>query len=161
MRMKCRNCGFVFEPSKRLYASWTCPECNINNTNLRLHYRSIVDFYSLGNIFLLFRFIVIYKKDGFASIDPVYILLFLLIAVTILMEHKSKTPWSDQLVGFLILIVPLFILFLFVFMPLLRNDSVNFVLLFLSTFMILYLYWLRRKTLGISVTDSCYEQKDG
>lgn len=141
-RIKCKKCGFVFEPDLSTKGTWPCPSCRTKNPNLKRHYRSVADLCILGLIFTLVVVVIGFRNAGpnlglFLSAGHAAILL-----VTIVFVYKSKTPWADPSAKTLIWIVFGLALLFNVVLPLVLTGTTNIPAIVIYAVVFPYLFWL-------------------
>jgi hypothetical protein len=142
-KIRCKKCGFVFEPDVRSNGAWPCPSCQKKNPNLKRHYRSVADLCIIGLIATLVFGAWDYKRTGsnlalaFSAGDAV------LLLTTIVFVYKSKTPWADFSAKALIWTVFGLALLSNAVLPLVLAGAINIPYLAISGLIVFpYLFWL-------------------
>ena len=141
-RIKCKKCGFLFEPDVKTRGTWRCPSCQTKNPNLKRHYRSLADLCILGLIFTLVAVVIGYKKVGLNLDQLLRAGQAVLLLVTIVFVYKSTAPWADTSAKTLIWIVFALALLFNVVLPLILAGAINIPYIVVYGLVFPYLFWL-------------------
>jgi hypothetical protein len=155
----CKKCREGFEPDLRTRGPWICPRCKATNANLRRHYRSIGDLFVLGLLLFGAAWWFGGRNWGLTAATALICADVLLLIVTAVAIFRSKAPWANAGVRFLIWAVFLVACSFNVGLPLLRGRIfVAGVIVYAILFSYLFwLHWTTKRALAGSVPANVIE----
>ena len=140
--IKCKNCRDTFQPDMHTKGAWLCPNCQVKNPNLRLHYRSVAGLCILGFIVTAIAAVVAFRQAGMTvgiALSTAHAGLLLLTTVFV---YRSQTPWADAPVRALLWTVFGLAVILSIVIPLVLAGVLNIAPLILYALAFPYLFWV-------------------
>ena len=145
--VRCKKCYGRFTPDIKTRKPWICSNCGKKNPNLKRHYRSVADVFILGLIStVIFWWISLDLNANKMLVDVIMFsraMHVVLLLLGIISLYRSKTPWAEPRIKFLIWLI-FGSAFLFnVAFPLFRNGQLNILYIVVLIPVYIYLTWLQ------------------